>query len=237
MARYTHETYLKQWRQRQVTISQSAAQAHRIVEALDNMDDHNTDGAQNLIEMLKLAAQEFNKAVQESCTEDDNAYKLSYLRNYTHAYFLWSTRRKETYDQFLEYFTFRVWGNGDVILRNVIGEDNCNAELKEAAKMDRYMDLMVHIYCNRLFNLAIDANLSVVEDEQLIAEFKILHMEYEDKNFFDEIAVIRWQLIYSVISDVVELWQDEAARRVFQVEAYDLLNEFNTKARQVDMAR
>ena len=237
MARYGHETYLKQWRQRQVSISQCAAMAHRFVEVLDNMDDHNTDGAQNFIERLKLVCQEFKKAVQESCTEDDYAYKLSYLRNFTHANFLWSTRGKETYEEFLEYFTFRIWGHGDAILYDALGRDTCNAERKEAAKMDRYMQLTVHIYCNRLFNLATDANLGVVEDEQLLGEFKILHMDFEDKKFFDEIAVIRWQLIQSVIADVPDLWQDEAARRVFQVEAYDLLNEFNTKARQVDMAR
>ena len=237
MARYGYEIYLKQWRQRQVTISQCAAMAHRFVEVLDNMDDHNTDAAQNFIERLKLAGQEFNKAVEQSCTEDDKAFKLSYLRNFTHANYLWSTRRKETYDEFLEYFTFRIWGIGDAILRNAIGDNTCNAEIKEAAKMDRYMELTVHIYCNHLFNLATDANLDVVEDEQLLAEFKILHMEYEDKKFFDEIAVIRYQLIHSVMADVVDLWGDEAAQRVFMVDAYDLLNEFNTKAVQVDMAR
>ena len=169
----------------------------------------------------------------ESCTEDDKAYKLSYLRNFTHANYLWSTRRKETYEEFLEYFTFRIWSNGDAILRDAIGEDTCNAELKEAAKMDRYMELMVHIYTNHLFNLARDSKLDVVQNEELIAEFKILHMEYEDKKFFDEIAVIRYQLQHCVLAELPELWHDEAARRVFLVDAYEVLNEFNTKPMQV----
>ena len=237
MARYGHETYLKQWRQRQVRISQGAAMAYKMAETLVQMDDHSTEGAQGFIKVLDNACKEFTAGVNESATEDDQAYKLSYLRNFTHAYYLYASRQKQTYDEFLELFTFRAWGNGDAILRDALGEDTCNAELKEAAKMDHYMELMVHIYCNRLINLAQDTDLGVVEDEQLLAEFKILHMDFEDKKFFDEIAVIRWQLIHSVGADSPNLWFDEAALRVFQVDAYDLLNEFNTKAMQVDMAR
>ena len=96
---------------------------------------------------------------------------------------------------------------------------------------------MVHIYCNQLINLAQDSNLSVVDDQELFAEFKLLHMDFEDKKFFDEIAVIRWQLIHSVGADSHNLWFDESALRVYQVDAYDLLNESNHKPMQVDMAR
>lgn len=237
MARYTHETYLKQWRERQVRISQGAAMAYRMTEVLVQMDDHSTDGAQGFLKILDNSVREFTAAVNESATEDDKAYKLSYLRNFTHACYLYASRQKQTYDEFLEFFTFRAWGHGDAILRDAIGKDTCNAELKEAAKMDHYMKLMVHIYCNQLINLAQDTNLSVVDDEELLAQFKLLHMEFEDKKFFDEIAVIRWQLIHSVGADSPNLWFDEAALRVFQVDAYDLLNEFNHKPMQVDMAR
>ena len=237
MARYSHETYLKQWRQRQVRISQGAAMAYRFVEVLSHSDGCSEDTTQSFLQMLQHAGAEFKAGVHESCTEDDKAYKLSYLRNFTFAYYLASSRQKQSYEEFLEYFTFRLWSNGDAILRDAIGEDTCNAELKEAAKMDRYMQLMVHIYCNQLLNLAQDSNLPVVDDEQLLSEFKILHMEFEDKKFFDEIAVIRWQLMYSVAADVADMWSDEARQRVFLVDAYDLLNQFNTKAMQVDMAR
>ena len=237
MARFTHETYLKQWRQRQVRISQGAAMAYKAAETLMQMGDHSTDAAQSFIVLLSNSVNEFTEGVKESCTEDDQAYKLSYLRNFTHAYYLFSSRQKSSYDEFKELFTFRAWGRGDAILRDAIGNETCNAELKEAAKMDRYIELMVHIYCNQLLNLAQDRSLGVVEDEELLTEFKILHMDFEDKKFFDEIAVIRWQLIHSIAADSPDLWFDEAALRVFQVDAYDLLNEFNHKPMQVDMAR
>lgn len=102
--------------------------------------------------------------------------------------------------------------------------------------MERYIMLMVHIYCNRLLSLAQDREMWIFDDEELIAEYKILHMEFEEKKKFDEIAAIRYQLMHSVIADS-PFYGDEAAGRVFLVEAYEMLNEFNTKPMQLDLAR
>ena len=237
MARYSDEVYLKEWRQRQCRISQNAAMSYRMSTVLLDMDDINSEKAKPFVEQLSESLGEFTTGVKESCIEDDHAYKLSYLRNFTHAFYLHHTRRTETYDEFLKFFTFQTWGIGDAILTDALGTDICNAERREAAEMDRYMELTVFHYCNRLINLAHDADFGVAESEEVLAEYKQLHKEYEDQKLFDEIAVIRYQLIQSVAADAHELWFDEARQRVYQVDAYDLMNEYNTKAMQVDMSR
>lgn len=235
MARFTDETYLKQWRQRQSTISMSASFAHRIVEMLDKSDDQDDAGHSALKKVLDNCVNMFIPAVTASAAEDDNAYGLLYLRNFTHAYYLASSRQNQ--EGFLDYFRFQLWAHGDAILRQVLGDEECNRQKDEAAKMDRYIMLMVHIYCNRLLSLAQDREMWIMDNEELIAEYKGLHTEFEEKKMFDEIAAIRYQLIQCVESDTPQFMQDEAASRVYQVAAFEMLNEFNTKPMQLDLAR
>lgn len=237
MARFADEAYLKQWRKRQVDISMGSSVAHRLLETLMQMDEEN-ESRKTFIEMLDYHVKNYEAAVTASATEDDEAYKLSYLRNFMFAYYKRICRKPDGgYDDFLEYFKFELWAAGDRILREKLGDEQCNAELKEAAEMDRYMMLTCHIYTNQLFRLAGLETRGVCEDGALINEYKELHSKYESKKWFDEIAAIRYQLQQLVAADVAEFYADEAAMRVWLVEGFELLNEFNTKPVQLDLAR
>lgn len=238
MARFTDEAYLKQWRQRQLNISSSSAFMQSMVERIQHSGGISGSAAELFTKVLQDASEVYLRAVEQSCTEDDNAYKLSYLRNFTQAYYLASSRRKTGSDDFLQYFGSPIWGEGDHILTEALGKDQCSKEREEAALMDRYMQLMVHIYCNRLINLANgDTNLEVLTSGKLVDEFKELHAKYESEKAFDEIAVIRYQLVQAVKADTPSMLLDEAASRVFQVDAYELLSEYNTKPMGVDLSR
>lgn len=232
MARFTDETYLREWRERQVLISSTAAAIQKFDEMIQIADDDETvDLFTNLI---KEQAKNFVSAVVESATQDDNAYKLSYLRNFTAAYYRTTSRRMNEYDDFLKEFKFQIWGHGDHILTDIIGTDECNRQRQEACKMDRYMQLVIHVYLNRLLNLAQEDQLGVVTDKALIDEMRTLHHEFENQRMYDEIAAIRYQLIQSVMADILDFWSDEAAGRVFTVDAYELLNEINSKPIQLE---
>ena len=208
MARYSDESYLKQWRKRQVDISMSAAVAFRMNELHTTNAENNDDASSALEKVLKNCIESFTNAVQASAVEDDNANGLAYLRNYTHAYYLSASR--QNMEGFTDYFRFALWAHGDQILREALGDKEVDRQRGEASAMERYIALTVHMYCNRLLSLAQDREMWIFDDEELIAEYKILHMEFEEKKKFDEIAAIRYQLMHSVVADS-PFYGDEAA--------------------------
>ena len=235
MARFSSTAYLKEWRERQVAISQHAIMARLFGQIAKRFEDEEDRKAWD--DKTAKACEALIEEVSVSALQDDRAYTLNYLRNYTSAFYL-ATHQGQVDQQAIEdfdrEFTYPTWVAADDLLHHLLGDDEYFKQVKAGQEMSRYVQLMVHVYMNRLMNLANGGDLGVVEDESLITELQELHQQFEDQKLFDEIAVIRYQIIHQVIGDNPDLLFDEAASRVFIVDAYDLLCEINTKPRQLE---
>jgi len=235
MARYSSEAYLQEWRNRQLAISQHALMVRLFDQVAKGAEDEET--RKSFEDKMATASENLLEEVSVSAKQDDRAYTLNYVKNYTSAFYL-ATHSGQADDQvredFDKEFTYPTWVATDDLLHHLLGDDEYFKQVKEGQEMSRYIQLTVHIYMNQLMNLADDRGRSVVKDENMLMELQDLHLEFEKQKRFDEIAVIRYQLMEQVIADNGDLIFDEAANRVFKIDAYELLNRINTKPMQLE---
>jgi len=235
MARFSDEAYLKEWRMRQVAISQHAVMAHLYATVSKQAEEK--EMKERFQEKSDKACKDLVEEIFLSAKRDDNPLKLQYLRNFTSAFYLATARgqqNEEIEKAFDKEFRYPTWVGTDDMLAQLLGKDAYFEQVAEAQEMCRYIELTVHLYTNRLLNLAQDRGLEAAFDESAINQLKDLHQQFEEQKMFDEIAVIRYQLIQQILADTPDILFDEAAHRVFTIDAYDMLNEINTKARQLE---
>ena len=171
------------------------------------------------------------KALSDSLLYE-NAYKMSYIRNFMWAIWQYENNGGNDYDGvFMPAFRNRFFSLVDKELREAMDPEAVSEQLAEGGKLDDYMHTLTWYYLNRLCNLADggDRNLASnnsPEHHKLLQ----LHRKLEDEGQFDEILMIRSMLMYLVMGAFRMLLNgDEAASRVFQIDAFEMLNEMNSK--------
>lgn len=224
-------TRTKEWRDQVNTLCATTTLSASVIELLDEADKTDEKTREACSQMLDHWRGLYMDALNDSLNYA-NAYKMSYIRNFMWAIWKYENNGCDDYKGvFMPAFINRFFGLTDAILHEKMKKEQISKELDEAAKLDGYMHTLTWYYCNRLCNLAdggdrkIPSNNSPEHDKLLQ-----LHRQLEAEGQFDEILMIRNMLINLVMSAFgMHLKGDEAANRVFQVEAFEILNEMNSK--------
>lgn len=157
-----------------------------------------------------------------------HSYSGSYLRNFIWALTTTGCEGRETYEQFQNNFQNPVFVTGNDIIKKELYASKQDEQFRLAQKYDRYMQLLVTLYTNKLLNLT-DKGERVetsIEDKRW-SELMELHHEYERKSALDEIYIIRTQFIWTLIGTNNILIKDEGKREEFRNKALEILNKIN----------
>ncbi len=160
-----------------------------------------------------------------------HSYSGSYIRNFMWALTTTGCEGADSYEHFINNFQNPVFVTGNNIIKKDLYPQQQDQQFELAQKFDRYMQLLVSLYTNRLLNL-IDGigRHEVSQDDERWIELTDLHHQYERDFALDEIYMIRTQFIWTLVGSHPQLLKDEGKRTEFQQKALEVLNEINLKA-------
>ena len=221
-------TRTKEWRENVEALSITTNLCIRFEDFYSNLED-----GEMKAQMRDLYDNTLKDMLQHllASTKYPNAYKFHYLRNFIYANWKYINQPVADYDNvFMPAFKHRVFGLSDSCLHHWgIDVETANEERAAGAEFDQYMQLLMHYYTNRLLNLKDGADRQPVSEtseahDQLLRE----HRRLEGLGLYDEIYVVREMFMHLVWTAYGE-FTDEAAARVFKIDAFEMLNEMNSR--------
>lgn len=224
-------TRTQEWRDRADNLCIATVLSATVTERLMDGPDLEKETADAFINALKDWGETYYDNLIESL-KYKNAFKMSYIRNFMWAIWKYETNGGNDYEGvFMKAFTDIFFSRVDQTLRTIMDEEQVSQEHKEGTKLDKYMHLLSFYYINRLANMADDGDRKPVSDNSP-EHHKLLqlHRQLEAEGQFDEILMIRLMLIHLVAGAYdMHINGDEAAFRVFKIDAFEMLNEMNSK--------
>lgn len=195
-----------EWRLLQASLCRAASVGWRASLMLETAD---TEDAQTAIgNLLQDCKSRFQKGLSE-CVEFQHAALHGNLRNVVFADVYAQANgeqwTEEKYNALQESYFPGV--EAAITIPNV-GTDIASFEYEAAKAYTNYTRLQNFLFINVLFNLVDDGDRPCVDNPEYINQFKELHNDFEEIGRFDEIYVIRVQLIWCILS-MTPLFADE----------------------------
>jgi hypothetical protein len=215
------------WGPLQEELSKQLTLSLRLLKDLKNLNDQDDE---HVMSCKAASEHHFNMYLTSvrMSLKQRHSYSGSSLRNFMRALTTTGCEGGETYEEFQNNFQNPVFVTGNNIIKKELYPQQQDQQFQLAQKFDRYMQLLVLIYTNKLLNIVDghDKADTSIEDKQW-SELKDLHHKYESESALDEIYMIRTQFIWTIVGTNNTLIKDEEKREKFRYQALEMLNEIN----------
>ena len=213
------------WRTLQLSLCNAFSVGHRLQTMMENTED---EEKRNTIAKMLEGVQDKYKEYMKMSADYITAYLHHTLRVKTFSDY--HAQAGGNYSAEKVQALSRTWfpGVGEAMMFTMYDMESAELENKASQTYSRYIALTNYIFLNEILNTVDGGSRPIVNDREIIDEFKCFHNDFEEIGRYDEIFVIRTMMQELILADT-PLFMDEGKSRAFREQAGEIVRKFDTK--------
>lgn len=162
----------------------------------------------------------------------EKVFAHTILRRYTYAFFAAQIDGQYSEERFDSIYREPILVYIDDVVSESVTYEEIESNILIIKKLQPYIRLFTQIFTNYLVNLLGREQIEVMpENNDYFVQWKNMHSELENNGYYDEIFLIRQQMIQAFIAIEGSMLMDDEARSGFNTKAWNLLNQYDLKGK------